>query len=68
MKFFLDMPNTEIAGALGMTAGNVGVVVHRSVKRLRELMGDANGAGVVGPPSAALTGSERNDPSACLIR
>jgi len=38
MKFFLDMPNTDIAEALGMTPSNVGVVVHRAVKRLRELM------------------------------
>jgi RNA polymerase sigma-70 factor (ECF subfamily) len=38
MKFFLDMPNTEIAQELGMTPSNVGVVVHRAVKRLRELM------------------------------
>ena len=48
MKFFLDMPNTEIAEALGMTPSNVGVVVHRAVKRLRELMG---GAGSAGSPS-----------------
>jgi RNA polymerase sigma-70 factor (ECF subfamily) len=38
MKFFLDLPNVEIAESLGMTPGNVGVVAHRAVKRLRELM------------------------------
>ena len=38
MKFFQNMPNVEIAEILGMTAGNVGVVIHRAVKRLRELM------------------------------
>lgn len=38
MKFFLDMTNVEIAEALGMTPSNVGVVAHRAVKRLRELM------------------------------
>jgi len=43
MKFFLDMPNTDIAEALGMTPSNVGVVVHRAVKRLRELMTRDNG-------------------------
>jgi RNA polymerase sigma-70 factor (ECF subfamily) len=43
MKFFLDMPNTDIAAALGMTPSNVGVVVHRAVKRLRELMSDEGG-------------------------
>jgi RNA polymerase sigma-70 factor (ECF subfamily) len=44
MKFFLDMPNTDIAEALGMTPGNVGVVVHRAVMRLRELMGASGSA------------------------
>jgi hypothetical protein len=43
MKFFLDMPNTDIAEALGMTPSNVGVVVHRAVKRLRELMTQDSG-------------------------
>jgi len=44
MKFFLDMPNTEIAEALGMTPSNVGVVVYRAVKRLRELMSNEGGS------------------------
>lgn len=38
MKFFLDLSNVEIANALEMTPSNVGVVAHRAVKRLRELM------------------------------
>jgi RNA polymerase sigma factor (sigma-70 family) len=38
LKFYLDMPNGEIATALGISASNVGVIVHRAVKRLRELM------------------------------
>ena len=38
MKYFQDMANVEIAEAMGMTPGNVGVIVHRAVKRLRELM------------------------------
>jgi hypothetical protein len=38
MKFFLDMNNTDIAQALDMSPSNVGVVIHRAVKRLRELM------------------------------
>jgi len=38
MKFFLKVPNTEIAEALGLSAGNVGVKVHRAIKRLQELM------------------------------
>jgi RNA polymerase sigma-70 factor (ECF subfamily) len=38
MKYFQDTPNVEIAATLGMRAGNVGVIIHRAVKRLRELM------------------------------
>ncbi|HEX8916474.1 MAG TPA: sigma-70 family RNA polymerase sigma factor [Humisphaera sp.] len=38
MKFFLDMSNVDIAEALGMTPSNVGVVAHRAVKRLKELV------------------------------
>lgn len=40
LKFYLDVPNTEIAATLGISASNVGVIVHRAVKRLRELMED----------------------------
>lgn len=35
MKFFQDMPNTEIARATGLTASNVGVTVFRALRRLR---------------------------------
>ncbi len=38
LKFFQDMPNTEIAQAMGLSSSNVGVIVHRAVKRLRALM------------------------------
>ncbi|MDB5354619.1 MAG: sigma-70 family polymerase sigma factor [Phycisphaerales bacterium] len=38
LKFYLDVPNSEIATTLGISASNVGVIVHRAVKRLRELM------------------------------
>lgn len=39
MKFFRDMPNVEVAAATGLSASNVGVLVHRAIRRLRELMG-----------------------------
>lgn len=46
MKFFQDLPNMEIAAALGITVNHVGVKVHRTLKRLRELMeADGEGAG-----------------------
>ena len=38
MKFFEDMPNAEIAAATGLSPGNVGVRVHRTLKQLRMLM------------------------------
>jgi RNA polymerase sigma-70 factor, ECF subfamily len=38
MKFFQDMPNHEIAEAAGLSASNVGVIVFRALKRLRQLM------------------------------
>jgi RNA polymerase sigma-70 factor (ECF subfamily) len=38
LKFFLDVPNTEIAAELGLSSSNIGVIVHRAVKQLRELM------------------------------
>lgn len=38
MKFFQDMANTEIAEATGLSRSNVGVLVHRALKRLRALM------------------------------
>ena len=36
MKFFQQMPNTEIARATGLTPTNVGVKLHRILKRLRD--------------------------------
>lgn len=38
LKYFLQVRNTEIAAALGLSASNVGVKIHRAVKRLQELM------------------------------
>ncbi|QOV88334.1 RNA polymerase sigma factor [Humisphaera borealis] len=38
MKFFLEMSSTDIAEAMGMTPGNVGVSCHRALKKLKELM------------------------------
>lgn len=35
MKFFQGMQNKEIAAALGLTASNVGVLIHRILKQLR---------------------------------
>lgn len=39
MKFFQDMRNIDIAAATGLTPANVGVMVHRSLKALRDLLG-----------------------------
>lgn len=39
MKFFRDMPNVEVAAATGLSASNVGVLVHRAIRRLRDIMG-----------------------------
>jgi RNA polymerase sigma-70 factor, ECF subfamily len=38
MKFFQDMSHQEIAEAAGITPNNVGVIVFRTLKTLRELM------------------------------
>ncbi|HWE03845.1 MAG TPA: sigma-70 family RNA polymerase sigma factor [Tepidisphaeraceae bacterium] len=38
LKFFLDVPNTEIAAELGLGSSNIGVIVHRAIKQLRALM------------------------------
>ncbi len=38
MKFFQAMSNVEIATATGLSASNVGVLVHRALKQLRDLM------------------------------
>ena len=41
MKYFMGISNKEIAEALGMTPGNVGVVLHRSLAKLKVLLEDA---------------------------
>lgn len=54
LKYFLDIPNTEIATELNLGASNVGVIVHRAVKRLRDLMeetGEAKRAKVATVPA-----------------
>lgn len=38
MKFFLGMPNLEIAQATGLSPSHVGVKIHRTLKELRGLM------------------------------
>lgn len=59
MKFFLDMGNREIAEATGLTPSNVGVIVFRSLKRLRGLMGP-RGAADSGPRTGRAAG--RSEP------
>lgn len=41
MKFWGDMSNKEIAETLDMTASNVGVILHRAMGQLREILGRA---------------------------
>ena len=36
MTFFEEKPADEVAGALGLTAGNVRVIRHRGLGRLRD--------------------------------
>jgi RNA polymerase sigma-70 factor (ECF subfamily) len=38
LKFFMGLPNIEIAQATGLTATNVGVKIHRCLKNLRVLL------------------------------
>ncbi|MCL2852379.1 MAG: sigma-70 family RNA polymerase sigma factor [Defluviitaleaceae bacterium] len=38
MKFATDLRNTEIAQIMNMSDSNVGVIVHRSVKKLKEFL------------------------------
>jgi RNA polymerase sigma-70 factor (ECF subfamily) len=38
MKFFLEMKNVEIAAATHMSPANVGVSIHRALKRLRRVL------------------------------
>ncbi len=44
LKFFQDLPNIAIAEAVGLSPSNVGVIVYRAMKRLRELMEPATPA------------------------
>lgn len=41
LSFLADKPGDEVAQALGLTAGNVRVIRHRALARLRECMGEA---------------------------
>ena len=59
MKFFLEMSNTDIAEALGMTLGNVGVSAHRALKKLRELMEPSIVLQVFEPPRASIRETQR---------
>lgn len=45
MKFFLDLPNTEIAATTGLKPSYVGVLIHRAVKRLRGLLAETTRTG-----------------------
>jgi RNA polymerase sigma-70 factor (ECF subfamily) len=38
MKFFLRLKNKDIAEALGQSASNIGVKVHRAIRRLQEMI------------------------------
>jgi RNA polymerase sigma-70 factor, ECF subfamily len=39
LTFYEDKPADEVAGALGLSAGNVRVIRHRSIGRLRDCLG-----------------------------
>jgi len=59
LKFFLDVPNTQIASQLGLSRSNIGVIVHRAIKQLRELMaqpepGDGQPAAGQGVPAIEI--------------
>ncbi len=41
MRFALDMDNREIARALGRSDGATKVLIHRAIKQLEGLVGDA---------------------------
>lgn len=42
LKFGANLRNTEIAGILGITESNVGVILYRTMKRLRRELGEGN--------------------------
>lgn len=46
LKFFEGLPNKEIAAATGLSASNVGVIIHRALKQLRTIMEPAEAARV----------------------
>jgi RNA polymerase sigma-70 factor (ECF subfamily) len=41
LTFFADKPGDEVAKELGLSAGNVRVIRHRALARLRSCMGGA---------------------------
>lgn len=40
LKYFSDMGNKEIAEVMGITANNVGVVLHGALKKLKKVLGE----------------------------
>ncbi len=44
LSFYEEQPADAVAGALGLSAGNVRVIRHRSIGRLRECLGAAGGS------------------------
>ena len=48
MKFFQGMANKDIAAATGLTASNVGVLIHRALKQLRAYLEPAQAAAAAG--------------------
>jgi RNA polymerase sigma factor (sigma-70 family) len=45
LKYFQDANNSEIAKATGVTPENVAVILHRTLKKLRDLMNEPSGQG-----------------------
>ena len=42
MKFTLDMTNRDIAAGTGLGESNVGVILFRAMRKLREILGPEN--------------------------
>ena len=63
MRFALDMDNREIARALGRSDGATKVLIHRAIKQLEEMVGEAEGgeASEEGPGGQRAPGG-RPDP------
>ncbi|MCY3020733.1 MAG: sigma-70 family RNA polymerase sigma factor [Planctomycetota bacterium] len=55
MKFFQDVSNREIAAATGLSANHVGVIVFRTLKKLRELMERDETNCAAGSPAVAAS-------------